>query len=50
MLKGGSKCVTFIAASAAAFVLVHGPGEAQASLGGLTSPGVPLVDAGYTHY
>ena len=44
-----------VGAAALAFALSAGPGEAEASLGGLISPGVPVVNAGYvrryrTHY
>ena len=36
-----------IGAAALAFALWPGPGEAEASLGGLTDPGIPVVNAGY---
>jgi hypothetical protein len=36
-----------VGAAALALALWAGPGAAEASLGGLTNPGVPVVNAGY---
>ena len=36
-----------IGAAALAIALWPGPGDAEASLGGLTGPGIPVVNAAY---